>query len=160
MNCGYGEKLILYFYGEADAGLKAGVEEHLGACARCRAELGALGAAAGRLSALAAGPSAAAELAVMRAARAAVRRGARGFTLNWKEALLGGAMAAALAGIFAFSVRQAGTELAWNSALDSRLDSVEYSVYRAQAEQSAASSDWDYDYSALEDEGARAKGNI
>ena len=25
MNCGYGEKLILYFYGEADARLKADV---------------------------------------------------------------------------------------------------------------------------------------
>ena len=45
MNCGYGEKLILYFYGEAAEELKAGVESHLKACAACRGELAALAAA-------------------------------------------------------------------------------------------------------------------
>jgi anti-sigma factor RsiW len=159
MNCGYGEKLILYFYGEADAGLRAGVEQHLGACPGCRAELQALKAAEGWLAARAAGPSAAAEAAVMRAARAAVRPSVRVFAFSWREALLGGAMAAAMAGVFAFSGGHAGTRLAWNSDLDSGLDSVEYSVYRAQSEQTAASSDWEYSYSGLEDEKALAGDN-
>ena len=45
--------------------------------------------------------------------------------------------------------------LAWNSALDSGLDSVEYSVY--QASELTASTDWDYSFSALEDESLRAQ---
>jgi hypothetical protein len=159
MDCGYGEKLILYFYGETDAGLKAGVEAHLAACARCRAELQALKAAGNWLAAGAAGPSAAAEAAVLRAARAAVRGAAPVFALSWKEALLGGALAAVMAGLFAFSGGQPRAELAWNNSLDSGLDSVEYSIYRAQSEQASSSSDWEYGYSALEDEGSRAQDN-
>jgi anti-sigma factor RsiW len=160
MDCGYGEKLILYFYGEADAGLKAGVETHLAACSGCRAELVALKAASGWLSARAEGPSAYAVRAVAGAARAAVRRAAPGFRLSWNEALLGLGLAALMAGIFAFSGKPAGARLAWNSGVDSRLDSVEYSVCRAQSEQFTASSDWDYNYSALEDEGELAQKNV
>ena len=50
MNCGYGEKLILYFYGEAGEAARAEVEGHLAACAACRAELSALGLAGAWLS--------------------------------------------------------------------------------------------------------------
>jgi len=149
MNCGYGEKLVLYFYGETDAGLKASVEAHLAGCPACRGELAALEKTGAWLAARRAGPSPAAVAAVMRAARAA---GSRGFRFGWREALLSGALAAVMAGVFAFSSRSAGADLAWNSGLDSRLDSVEDSVYQAQSEMTAAPADWDYRYSALEDE--------
>ena len=157
MNCGYGEKLILYFYGEAAESLKAGVEKHLAGCAECRGELAALMAAEERLSALSSGPSEASVAAVMRAARAAVSRG-RGFSLNWGEALLSGALASLLAVVFAFSGRGASADLAWNSGLDSGLDSVEYSLYQAQSDLTSASGDWEYGCSALEDEGLRLDG--
>jgi anti-sigma factor RsiW len=157
MNCGYGEKLILYFYGEAAEGLKAGVENHLAGCAACRGELAALKAAEERLSAFAAEPSSASVAAVMRAARAAVSR-RRGFSFNWGEALLSGALASVLAVVFAFSGRGASADLAWNSKLDSGLDSVEYSIYQAQSDMASVSSDWEYKYSALEDEGLQLGG--
>ncbi|HAT72604.1 MAG TPA: hypothetical protein DCS63_07295 [Elusimicrobia bacterium] len=149
MNCGYGEKLILYLYGEAGGALKAAVEAHLEICPVCREELGALKGAAAVLSA-AVEPRPAVIAAVMRAARAAASR-PNAFAFTWREALLSGALASALAGVFAFSGGPAGVELAWNSGLDARLDSVEYSVYQEQAEMGASSADWDYDYSGLED---------
>lgn len=155
MNCGYGEKLILYFYGEAAGSLKADVEGHLAGCAVCRGELAALKAAENRLSAQAAEPPAFAIEAVMRAARAAAS-GRRGFSFNWGEALLSGALASLMAVGFVFSGRGAPADLAWNGGVDSGLDSVEYSMSQAQSEMASVSSDWDYKYSALEDEGLRA----
>ena len=155
MNCGYGEKLILYFYGEAVESLKADVEGHLSGCAVCRGELAALKAAESRLNLSAAGPSAAVLEAVMSAARAAVS-GRRGFSFNWGEALLSGALASLMAVGFVFSGRGAPADLAWNSGVDSGLDSVEYSMYQAQSDMASVSSDWEYKYSALEDEGLRA----
>lgn len=155
MNCGYGEKLILYFYGEAAGSLKSDVEGHLAGCAVCRGELAALKVAENRLSAQAAEPPASAIEAVMRAARAAVPAG-RGFSFNWGEALLSGALASLMAVGFIFSGRGAPADLAWNSGVDSGLDSVEYSMYQAQSDMSAVSGDWEYKYSALEDEGLRA----
>jgi len=155
MNCGYGEKLILYFYGEADGALGAAVEAHIGNCPVCRDELAALKAAAALLSAVRE-PHPAVVEGVMRAARAAVSR-ERSFGLNWREALLSGALASVLAGAFALSGRPAGAELAWNSGLDAGLDRVEYSLYQEQAETPASSGDWDYHYSGLEDENFSAK---
>ena len=157
MNCGYGEKLILYFYGEADAGLKASVEAHLAGCPACRGELGALEKTGAWLSAHRREPSPSVVEAVMLAARAAR---SRGFRFSWREALLSGALAAVMAGVFAVSSRSAGTDLAWNSGLDSKLDSMEYSVYQAQSEADAVSADWDYRYSALEDENLNAGDNV
>ncbi len=157
MNCGYGEKLILYFYGEADAGLKASVEVHLAGCAVCRGELAALGKTGAWLTARRETPSSYAVEAVMRAARAA---GSAGFRFGWREAVFSGALAAVLAVVFSFSGRSAGADLAWNSGLDTRLDSMEYSVYQAQAEMNAVSADWDYRYSALEDEKLNAADNV
>lgn len=157
MNCGYGEKLILYFYGEADAGLRASVEAHLPGCAACRGELAALERTGAWLSALRPAPSPAVVESVLRAARAARRRG---FSFSWREALLSGALAAVMAGVFAFSSRSSGADLAWNSGLDSKLDSIEYSVYQAQSETDAASVDWDYRYSALEDENLNAGDSV
>ena len=159
MNCGYGEKLILYLYGEAAGERKAEVEKHLAGCAACRGELAALRAAEAGLSARSAGPSSAAVAAVMRAARAAaaVRRG---FSFRWGEALLSGALVSVLAVAFALSGRGASADLAWNSGLDKKLDSVEYSVYQAQADLTTASNDWDYGLSALEDEGSAAAGGF
>lgn len=159
MNCGYGEKTILYFYGEADAAMKASVESHLAGCAACRGELAALKGAAAWLDAGAAGPSERALGAVMAAARAAAR-GARGFTFGWREALFSGALAAVMAGVFAFSGRTAGAELAWNSGLDSKLDSVEESLYQVGSEMNSSAGDWDYSYSSLEDEHARASESV
>ena len=155
MNCGYGEKLILYFYGEAAGELKTGVEKHLAVCAVCRGELAALKAAESRLSGSAAEPSASVVAAVMAAASEAVS-GRRGFAFNWGELLLSGSLASLLAAGFVFSGRGAPADLAWNSGVDSGLDSVEYSVYQAQSDLSSVSSDWEYKYSELEDEGARA----
>ena len=153
MNCGYGEKLILYFYGEAGEGLKAGVEDHLAGCAACRGELAALKAAEGRLSARASMPSAAAVEAVMRAARAAVSRGS--IFSYWGEALLCGALSSLMIAGFIFSGRGAPADLAWNSGVDSGLDSVEYSIYQAQSDMASVSTDWEYNCSALEDESLR-----
>ena len=157
MSCEYGEKLILYFYGEADGALGESVKAHLKACPVCREELAAL-AGARALLARAPQPRQAVLDAVIKAARAAVSR-RTSFIFTWREALLSAALASVLAGVFAFSGHPAGTELAWNSGLDSGLDSVEYSVYQEQAEQSAASGDWDYRYSGLEDEGLTIKEN-
>jgi predicted anti-sigma-YlaC factor YlaD len=150
MNCGYEEKLILFFYGEAGEDLAAEVEEHLEDCGSCRASLSALGLAAGRLSAQAV-PSRAAELAVMTAARAQASR-RRGFMFGWRPALFSGALAAMMVAVFSFSGRQASEDLAWNSGLDSGLDSVEYSVYQAQADLAASTGDLEYGVSAVEDE--------
>ncbi len=160
MNCGYGEKIILYFYGEADAAFKASVESHLAGCAACRGELGALRAAGAWLSAGAHVPSAASLATVMRAARAAARRGARGFMYTWREAVLSGALAAVLAVVFAFSGRPAGPELAWNGGVDARLDSVEYSLLQAQSEPAFNSGDWEYNYSVLEDANQKAQESV
>lgn len=155
MSCEYGEKLILYLYGEADAGLKAGVEAHLPGCAACRGELEALRLAGGRLAAFSAEPRPSVLAAVMSAARNA-RRGA--FSFSWREALLSGALASVLGGVFAFT-SPAGKELAWNSGLDANLDSVEYSVYQEQTDLSASAGDWDYRYSELEDDAAAVSEN-
>lgn len=149
MNCGYGEKLVLYFYGEAGAGLRASVEAHLAGCAACRGELAALEKTGAWLAARPVEPPASAVAAVMRAARAA---GSRGFRFSWREAALSGALAAVLAGVFSFSSRSAGADLAWNSGLDSKLDAIEDSVYQAQSEMNEVPADWDYRYSALQDE--------
>lgn len=159
MNCGYGEKLILTLYGEAGESLKAEVEAHLAGCPVCRGELAALRAAGSNLSARAEEPSPRAEANIMRAARAAVS-GRRGFSFKWGEALLSGALASAMAFMFAFSGRGATADLAWNSGLDEGLDSVEYSVYQAQSDFNAPSRDWEYGYSELEDESFNAGENV
>ncbi|MDO8806189.1 MAG: zf-HC2 domain-containing protein [Elusimicrobiota bacterium] len=156
MNCGYGEKLILYFYGEAAEDMRAGVKEHLAGCAACRGELAALKAAEGRLSGRAPGPSAATVEAVMLAARAAVSRGSV-FSFNWGETLLSGALASLLVAGFIFSGSGVPADLAWNSGLDSGLDSVEYSMYQAKFDMASVSSDWEYKCSALEDESLAEK---
>ena len=156
MNCGYGEKLILYAYGEADAGLKASVEAHLAGCADCRGELSALAKTGSWLVARRAEPSPAVVETVMRAARAPRTRW---FAFGWREAAFRGALAAVLAGVFAFGSRPSGADLVWNSGLDTSLDSMEYSVYQEQSEMNAATADWDYRYSALEDE-KEAGGNV
>jgi len=157
MNCGYGEKLILYFYGETAADLKAGIESHLKACAACREELAALRAAEGWLMAGASGPSDAAVAAVLRQAGAVRDSGSFRFR-SWTEALFTGALAAVLAMGFFLSARDAHPDLAWNSAVDSGLDSVEYSIDQAQSEMTAAQSDWEYNYGLLEAESRQELG--
>jgi len=156
MNCEYGEKLILYFYGEAGEALRAETEGHLASCGVCRASLASLKQAGDWLSAPQAGPSRAAQAAVMVAARAqAARR--RGFGFSWRPALLSGALSAVMAGVFAVSARNASADLAWNSGIDAKLDSVEYSVYQAESDLAQAAGDWEYGYSVLEDESSMAE---
>jgi anti-sigma factor RsiW len=149
MNCEFGEKLVLYLYGEAGGALSAEVEGHLTGCAACRGELAALKAAEAAVSVRADGPSPWVMAGIMREARAGR---ARGFSFKWGEALLSGALASALAFVFSFSGAGVSPDLAWNSGLDSRLDSMEYSVYQAQADMNSPSKDWEYGISALEDE--------
>jgi hypothetical protein len=158
MNCGYGEKLILYFYGEAGSELKAGVESHLKTCAACRAALSSLSGAEAWLTAATVRPPAAAVEAVMRQARetAVVKSG--WFVPGWTEAVFAGALAAVMAGLFAFSPKGSNPELAWNSGLDSGLDAVEYSIYQAQSEMAAPQADWDYRYEMLEYESRQEQG--
>lgn len=159
MNCEYGEKLILYVYGEAGPGLAAEVETHLAACPACRAERAALAAAGAALSSFVAEPSRGAVFNVMRAARAAAG-GRRGLRLSWGEALLSGALASVMLFFFSLSGRPASADLAWNSGLDARLDSVEYSVYQAQSDALAAQGDWEYGLSELEDESLALSKNV
>lgn len=158
MNCGYGEKIALYFYGETDSRLKAEVEAHLGNCASCRGELAALSAVSGRLSNISAGPSSTALDSVMRAARAEVFRARRGFSFGLREAVAALSLAALMAGVFSFSGRAVPAELAWKSGLDDRLDKVEYLVYQTQAEMLSAGADWEYSYGLLEAESRQAAG--
>lgn len=159
MNCEYGEKLILYRYGEAGERLAAEVEAHLPGCPACRAELEALEAADARLAAPAGGPSEESVFVVMRAARAAAAA-RRGFSFKWGEALLSGALASMLAFVFSFSGQRASADLAWNSSLDLKLDSVEYSVYQEQSDLASASSDWEYGLSELQDESLDFSRNV
>ena len=113
MNCEYGEKLILHFYGEAGDGLASEVEAHLKGCASCRDALAALTVASDGegntdLAALAAAeallsketplPSEAVLQAVMRQARAAAHKPL--FVWSWAETALAGAMAAAFLLVF------------------------------------------------------------
>lgn len=156
MNCEYGEKLILYFYGEAGEALRAETENHLAACGVCRASLASLKQAGDWLALPQAGPSRAAQQAVMVAARAqAAKR--RGFGFSWRPALLSGALSAVMAMVFAVSARNASADLAWNSGIDAGLDSVEYSVYQAESDLAQAAGDWEYGYSVLEDESSMAE---
>jgi len=155
MSCDYAEKLILYLYGEADPGLKAGVEAHLRGCASCRGELEALRLTDDRLASFREEPRPSVLAAVMSAARNARRVG---FSFGWRELLLSGALASMMGGLFAVT-RPAGKELAWNSGLDANLDSVEYSVYQEQTDLSASVGDWDYRYSELEDDAAAVSEN-
>lgn len=157
MNCGYGEKLILYFYGEADARLKADVEAHVAGCAPCRGELAALSASGAYLAAAVTLPPEFAVEAVMRAARAAARGGRRGFTFSFREFLTAGALAALMAGLFAASGQPAGGDLKWTSSLDTDLDSAEYSMSQTQLEFNSVSADLDYKLGSLEDEGLGAE---
>lgn len=151
MSCGYSEKLVLYVYGEAGADLAAEMEAHLAGCQDCRGEAAALRAAGEFLSASRAEPSPWAQAAVMRAAREAVPFPRR-FAFGWREFLLSGVFASLLAIVFSLSARRPAADLAWNSGIDSGLDSVEYSVYQAQADLVSSPRDWDYRFSALEDE--------
>jgi len=157
MNCGYGEKLILYFYGEAGPELKAGVESHLKTCVSCRAELDALAAAENWLKAEAAPPAATAVEAVMSFARAAaVNTGLS--CLNRAQVLFAGTLAAVMAVLFAFPFGGESSKLLWSNGLDSGLDSVEYSISQAQYEISAPQADWEYTYGLLEAESGGALG--
>jgi len=151
MNCGYGEKLVLYFCGEAEGDLKAGVEAHLKACAACRAELRALEAADGWLRAGAAEPPARLVAAVLAEARRAATPSWFGLR-GWREALLCGALAAAMAAGFSLSGVTEQRDLAWNSGLDSGLDAVEYSLYSAQSDLDQAQGDIEYGLGLLEAE--------
>jgi len=54
MNCGYAEKIILYFYGELPESAAEDVKSHLGACASCGARLSMLGSLSENLNSLAA----------------------------------------------------------------------------------------------------------
>ncbi|HBA60856.1 MAG TPA: hypothetical protein DCZ92_08560 [Elusimicrobia bacterium] len=147
MNCEYGEKLILHFYGEAGDGLASEVEAHLKGCASCRDALAALAAAEALLSKETPLPSEAVLQAVMRQARAAAHKPL--FVWSWAETALAGAMAAAFLLVFAFAPQSASPDLAWNSGLDSGLDSVEYSMDQSRSELTASSGDWDYNYGVL-----------
>ena len=69
---------------------------------------------------------------------------------------MSGALSSLMAVGFIFSGRGAPADLAWNSRVDSGLDSVEYLMYQAQSDMASVSGDWEYKYSALEDEGLRA----
>ena len=151
MNCGYGEKLVLYFYGETAGELRAGIEAHLASCAACRAELKALEAAEGWLKAAAAEPPAASVAAVLAEARRAAKPAWFGLR-GWRDAVLGGALAAALAAGFSLSNGGVPRDLAWNSGLDSGLDAVEYSLYSAQSDLYQAQGDLEYGLGLLEAE--------
>jgi len=157
MNCGYKEKIILYYYGEASAELKAGVESHLNNCPACRGELAALSAADTWLKTELNGPSTAVVAAVLKQAVAVRHAGWFAFSA-WPEGLLAGALAAVMA--LGFSLPAPGTSpgLAWNSGLDSGLDLVEYSLYQAQAETDVSQTDWEYTYGLLEAESRQALG--
>lgn len=158
MNCGYGEKMILYLYGEAGERVKDEVESHLPSCPACRAELDALRAADAHLSAEADGPSPWVVTNVMREARSAVSR-RRGFSFRWGEALLSGALASLLAFVFAVSDRGTAPDMAWNS-FDPKLESLEYSLYQTQSDMTSSSYDWEYGISALEDESLALSKNV
>ena len=155
MNCGYGEKIILYAYGEASADIKAGVEAHLKTCADCRGELAVLASAQGWLKAEAQGPSAAIVSAVLKQAAVVDSPGWWG---NWREVVLAGAFASVAAAGFSLSALAGSPGLAWNSGLDAGLDSVEYALYQEQSEVMAAQSDWDYSCDVLEAESQQALG--
>jgi len=92
----------------------------------------------------------------LRAARAAVPGGRRGFVFGFRELLAAGALAAVMAGLFAFSGQPTGADLKWTSSIDTELDSVEYSMSQAQSEFHSGSADLDYKLGALEDESLSA----
>ncbi len=159
MSCEYSEKLILYAYGEAGADLAAEVDAHLAGCPVCRGEAAALKAAGEFLAASTAEPPPWGQAAVMRAASETVPL-LRRFAFGWREFLLSGALASLAVVVFSVSGSRTSADLAWNSGINSNLDSVEYSVYQAQTDLVSSPQDWNYRFSALEDEALELGKNV
>jgi hypothetical protein len=155
MDCGCGEKTILFFYGELPDTYAAGLKAHLKTCPSCATDLAALEGLSAGFSAFKPAPPGlnAEELA----------RAARGTTMA--ERFMAGFVRAAAAGAFAvlflLAFRAAGghggTET-WKTGIDSGLDGVEYRIYSLQ-EDLAGSSAAELDYGCADVEERISRGN-
>lgn len=143
MNCGYKEKVILYFYGELPGADAAAVKKHIAACASCAGDLAVLKGLAARFDALAPEPPRLSAAALMDAAR---EPGLWETVLaSLRSAALAGAWTAAF--LFAFQLMgpHKGAQAIWTSDIDSNLDNIEYGIYTLEDDMlSSSSGDFDF----------------
>jgi len=145
MHCGYTEKTILYFYGEAAGERAREIKEHIGSCADCAAELEVLrslsesfGSSRIRVPELCAG-----ELV-----RAAARPSFAASFFDWAGRIaVAAAFTAAFLGAF-LTIGGANNRIAWASP-DAALDAAESGIYNL-SEDISSSADFDYEYADIE----------
>ena len=150
MNCQYSEKILLYFYGEADEGLIKEIDAHLKNCVECRESLKVLGGVSQYLSSAKVEPDfSLTEGVVLEARRAEVsikgqlrpsisgQEKTGGFDfgniledvfVHWKKVSSALVFAVLLVGVFFnFGIKQ--DNFKWTSDIDSGLDNLEYAMY-------------------------------
>lgn len=149
MNCGYKEKVILYFYGELPEADAAGVKRHIGACASCAGDLAVLKGLAARFSGITHEPPRLSAAALVAAARRP------GF---WETALAplrsaapAGAWTAAFLLVFQFMGPHKCAQSVWTSDIDSGLDNIEYGIYSLEDDMlSSSAADFDFRCAGIE----------
>lgn len=154
MNCGYKEKIMLYFYGELPGGA-AELEAHLAVCASCAADLAVLKSLSAGFSAFRPEPPVLRAFELVQAlpsklrAEVPERSGTALFMAGFGRLILTGAAAAVF--LLAFqALTPGGGTVGWGE-LDARLDSVEYRIYRLQDDMAYSSAaDFDYGCADLE----------
>ena len=145
MRCGYREKTILYFYGEAAEERVAEIKEHIGSCADCAAEMEVLGSLSESFG------SSRIPVPVFDAGeliRAAARPSFAAGFFDWAgSAVVATVFTAAFLGAF-LAVGGANDRIAWTSP-DAALDAAESGIYNL-SEEMASSADFDYEYADIE----------
>lgn len=149
MNCGYKEKVLLYFYGELPEREAEGVKSHLGACASCAGDLAVLKGLTARFESFSPEAPRLSARALADAAREP------GF---WETALAGlrrtaaaGAFTAAFLLAFQLMGAHKGAQAVWGSDIDSNLDTIEYGIYSLEDDMLYSSSaDFEDNYDGLE----------
>jgi predicted anti-sigma-YlaC factor YlaD len=142
MNCGYKEKIILYFYGELPSAAAAEVKAHAAACASCAEALSTLKSLSEDFDAFT--PQAPAlnaeELVLAPFADPPMERFWAGLGRS--------ALACVFTALFLLMFQTAGFRngsSAWRTDIDSGLDLVEYDIYSLREDMSyLAVSDFDY----------------
>ncbi|MBI4801304.1 MAG: zf-HC2 domain-containing protein [Elusimicrobia bacterium] len=149
MNCGYKEKIILYFYGELPERSAAGIKRHIDACASCAGELAVLKELTAQFEIFKPEPP------LLSAAGQAFAAREPGFwetaLAGFKAAALAGAFTAAFLLAFRFMGAHKSADAVWNNDINSNLDSIEYGIYSLEDDMLySPSADFDYSCAGIE----------